>query len=62
VDSNDPQSADSRDWFVAVSDFSAAVADKVSLGLTKEVRQGLGYDDAAGSGRRRESWVDDATQ
>jgi hypothetical protein len=46
VDSTDPPSPDSRGWFAAVSNFSAAVADKVSFGLTKDIRQGLGYDDA----------------
>jgi hypothetical protein len=40
------QAQDNRDWFAAISDFSAAVADKVSGGLTKNIRQGLGYDDA----------------
>jgi 5-hydroxyisourate hydrolase-like protein (transthyretin family) len=34
-----------QDWFSAISNFSAAVGDKVSLGLTQSIRQGLGYDD-----------------
>src|SRR5439155_12610436 len=36
----------SRDWFATVSDFSAGIGDTVSGGLTRRVRQGLGYDDA----------------
>ena len=34
-----------RDWFQGVSDFSAGMGDTVSGGLTRRVRQGLGYDD-----------------
>src|SRR5205085_8841849 len=39
-----PQPVD-RGWFAAVSDFSAGMGDTVSCGLTRYVRQGLGYDD-----------------
>ena len=37
--------AEPRDGFAALSDFGAAMGDKVSGGLTKRVRQALGYDD-----------------
>jgi hypothetical protein len=40
-----PQPAPPRDWFASVSDFSAGMGDTVSCGLTRRVRQGLGYDD-----------------
>jgi hypothetical protein len=33
-----------RDWFQSVSDFSAAMGDTVSCGLTRRIRQGIGYD------------------
>ncbi len=34
-----------RDWFDAVATFAAGVGDKISGGLTRRIRQSLGYDD-----------------
>jgi hypothetical protein len=45
-DSNDPSTwPDDRDWFAKLSDFSAAVADKITCGLTSRVRKGLDIDE-----------------
>jgi hypothetical protein len=35
-----------RDWFASVSDFFAVTADRLTCGLTRQYRQGLGYDSA----------------
>jgi RHS repeat-associated protein len=34
-----------KDWFRSVSNFSAAVGDKVTFGLDRRIRQGLNFDD-----------------
>ena len=40
------------DWFDGLSSFGAGMGDAVSGGLTKRIREGLGYDDAVKYGGR----------